>query len=110
MTISKEIRGQIEAEIKYKEEIDFLRSLGKFKLWSTYGSREIEFYRELTKVEVESFLRIFPKTELASEFDYAKDFAFGEKDIPEAFDIWFGLNASKRANSGVDGNGFSGWV
>lgn len=110
MVISKETRKQMSDEAKYKEEIDFLRSLGKFKMWASYYERELEFYRELTKEEVEHFLEIFPNVNMASEMAYAKDFCFRTSDIPDAFNTWFSLNASAWANSGADGNGFSGWI
>lgn len=46
--ISKEIKTKISNEMKHKQDIEFLKSLGEYKILVSYWEREIEFYKGLS--------------------------------------------------------------
>lgn len=111
--IPKDTRRLIQLEIKFKNDIEFLKTLGPYKIYACYSNREIEFYRVLTLEEVKKVLEIIPEATMGGS--YAKDFSYSarnefngaEKDM--TIKSWIDMNASASANCGIDGNHFSGW-
>ena len=110
MTIDTNIKEQLELETKHKKEIDFLKSLGPYKMYISYYSREIQFDKDLSMEEVKKFLEIIPGSKIAGEFCYAEDFTYDvAMKINDGVKRWLDENASQLANGGADGNHFSGW-
>lgn len=110
MTISKRVKQAIELETKHKKEIDFLKSLGPYRMYSSYYSRQIQFDKELSVDEVKRFLEIIPGSKIAGDFCYAEDFTYDVAGkIEDGIKDWLDENSSLSANGGADGNHFSGW-
>lgn len=112
MTISENVRNTIITENKYKKEVEFLKSLGEYRIFSSYYARQIEFERNISEEEVKKFFELFPSADFGGDFSYAKDFVYNtnDKDIDINLSNWLDKNAYLSANGGADGNSFSDWT
>lgn len=108
--ISKEIKTNISNEMKHKQDIEFLKSLGEYKILVSYWEREIEFYKELSEKEVKGFLSLIKNARISPEISIAHDFSYNTLENKDDYLIkWLDNNYKQRATMGSDGNHFSGW-
>lgn len=108
--ISKEIKTKISNEMKHKQDIEFLKSLGEYKILVSYYERQIEFYKELSEKEVKRFLRLIKNARISPEISIAHDFKYDVFGNEEDYLMkWLDKNYTQRATMGSDGNHFSGW-